>query len=240
MLWYNSNGDSSVMSTTYLLLIRHALNDYVREQRLAGWTPGIHLNEEGQAQALALAERLAGLPLAAIYASPLERAVETAQPLADKLGLAVQLCEGVGELRIGEWTGRLLKELEKEEMWPVVQVYPSGARFPGGESMRETQARVVAALDEIRERHPGQTVAVVSHADPIKLAVAHYTGLHLDLFQRLSVSPASVTALAFHRFGPQLVVLNHTDSLPSFAVENKQDNKNGEGPEEPGKAKEEE
>jgi len=228
------------MSTTYLLLIRHALNDYVKEQRLAGWTPGIHLNEEGQSQAQALAQRLAGLPLAAIYASPLERAVETAQPLAQAHSLPVQICESLGELRIGDWTGRLLKELEKEEMWPIVQVYPSGARFPGGESMRETQARMVAALDTIREQHAGQTVAIVSHADPIKLAVAYYTGLHLDLFQRLNISPASVTALAFHRFGPQLVVLNHTDSLPSFAAEDKQENKNGAGPEEPEKAIEEE
>lgn len=219
------------MSTTYLLLIRHALNDYVREQRLAGWTPGIHLNEEGQAQAEALALRLAGLPLAAIYASPLERAVETAQPLARAHGLTVQICDGLGELRIGEWTGRLLQEVEKEEMWPIVQMYPSGARFPGGESMRETQARIVGALEAIREEHAGRTVAVVSHADPIKMAVAHYTGLHLDLFQRLNVSPASVTALAFHRFGPQLVVLNHTDSLPSFKLEDKQGNGDGQGSE---------
>jgi len=226
------------MSITYLLLIRHALNDYVREQRLAGWTPGIHLNDEGRAQAVALAARLADVPLAAIYASPLERAIETAQPLAEAHGLPIQVCDSVGELRIGEWTGRLVKELEKEELWPVVQVYPSGARFPGGESMRETQARVVAALDDIRAAHVGQAVAVVSHADPIKLAVAHYAGLHVDLFQRLDVSPASVTALAFHRFGPQLITLNHTDTLPSFkGEEQERDDKNG-GQSERGKEEE--
>ncbi len=221
------------MSTTYLLLIRHALNDYVREQRLAGWTPGVHLNEEGREQAEGLIRRLADVPLAAIYASPLERAMETAQPLAQAHGQSVQVCEGLGELRIGDWTGRLLKELEKEEMWPVVQVYPSGVRFPGGESMRETQARMVAALDAIRDSHAGQVVAVVSHADPIKMAVAHYVGLHLDLFQRLAVSPASVTALAFHRFGPQLVFSNSTATLPSFKPEPPQaDGENGKGKDE--------
>jgi probable phosphoglycerate mutase len=106
----------------------------------------------------------------------------------------------------------------------VVQVYPGGARFPGGESLREVQARMVAELDAIRDAHPGQTVATISHSDPIKLAVAHYTGLSLDLFQRLTISPASVTAFAFTRFGPRLICLNHTDLLPSFEIEEKQQN----------------
>ena len=165
------------------------------------------------------AERLAGVPLAAIYSSPLERTVETAQPLAKAHGLELQLREGLGETRFGDWTGRSLEELQKEELWPVIQVYPAGARFPGGESLREVQARLVAELDAIRDAHSDQTVAVVSHSDPIKLAVAHYLGLPIDLFQRLSISPASVTAFAFTRFGPRLVVMNHTDSLPSLKVE---------------------
>ena len=206
------------MTMMNLLLIRHALNDWVGE-KLAGWTPDVHLNDEGRSQAAALAERLADVPLAAIYSSPLERTVETAQPLAEAHGLELQLRAGLGETRYGEWTGRSLKELQKEELWPVVQVYPAGARFPGGESLREVQARLVAELDTIRDAHPDETVAVVSHSDPIKLAVAHYVGLPLDLFQRLSISPASVTAFAFTRFGPRLVVMNHTDSLPSFKIE---------------------
>ena len=203
-----------------LLLIRHARNDWVGE-RLAGWTPGVHLNEEGLSQASGLTRRLAGELIAAIYCSPLERTLETAQPLAEAHGLAVQAREGLGETRYGEWTGRTLKELRQEKLWPVVQVYPGGARFPGGESLREVQARMVAELDAIRDAHAGQTVAVVSHSDPIKLAVAHYTGLPLDLFQRLTVSPASVTAFAFTRFGPRLICLNHTDALPSFKIEEK-------------------
>ena len=203
-----------------LLLIRHARNDWVGE-RLAGWTPGVHLNEEGLSQASGLTRQLAGVPIAAIYCSPLERTLETAQPLAEAHGLAVQVREGLGETRYGEWTGRTLKELGEEKLWPVVQIYPGGARFPGGESLREVQARMVAELDAIRDAHAGQTVAVVSHSDPIKLAVAHYTGLPLDLFQRLTISPASVTAFAFTRFGPRLICLNHTDTLPSFKIEEK-------------------
>jgi probable phosphoglycerate mutase len=201
-----------------LLLIRHAINDWVGE-RLAGWTPDVHLNKEGRTQAAALARRLADVPLAAIYSSPLERTLETAQPLAEAHDLRVEVCEGVGETRYGRWTGRKLKELKDEELWPVVQVYPGGARFPEGESLRETQARVVAGLDAIRDSHPGQTVAVVSHSDPIKMAVAHYLGVPLDLFQRVVIGPASVTAFSFTRFGPRLLLLNYVESLPSFKIE---------------------
>ena len=154
-----------------LLLIRHAINDWVGD-RLAGWTPGVHLNDEGRAQAATLARRLEKVPLAAVYSSPLERTLETAQPLAQAHSLAVQVREGLGEAQYGDWTGRSLKELKDDKMWPAVQVYPSGARFPGGESMRETQARIVAELDTIRDAHPDQTVVVVSHSDPIKMAVA--------------------------------------------------------------------
>jgi probable phosphomutase (TIGR03848 family) len=207
-----------MMDMMVLLLIRHAVTDWVGE-RLAGWTPGIHLSEEGRAQAAALAQLLADVPLAAIYSSPLERTLETAQPLADARGLAVQVREGLGETRCGDWTGRTLKELQQDELWPVVQTYPGGFRFPGGESMREIQVRMVAELDAIREAHAGQIVAAVSHADPIRMAAAYYAGLPLDLFQRLAISPASVTAFAFSRFGPHLACLNYTTPLPSFKMD---------------------
>lgn len=201
-----------------LLLIRHAMNDWVGK-KLAGWTPGVHLNQAGSAQADALARQLETLPLAAVYSSPLERALETARPLARVHGLTIQVREAVGELHIGDWTGRALEELGEEKLWSVIQVYPGGARFPGGESMREAQARIVAELDTIRDTHPDQTVAVVSHSDPIKMAVAHYLGLPLDLFQRLTIDPASVTVFTFTRFGPRLILLNHTGTLPSFEKE---------------------
>jgi len=198
---------------TTLLLIRHALNDWVGK-RLAGWTPEVHLNDKGRAQAQALAQRLAHRPLAAVYTSPLERAVETAQAIAVPHHLEVQIREGVGEVRYGAWTGKSLKELSQEDAWRMVQVYPSGARFPGGEMIREMQARAVAEIDAIVAAHPEQTVAVVSHADVIKAVLAHYVGLHLDLFQRLVISPASLSVLAFTPMGPRLICLNDTSHNP--------------------------
>ena len=207
--------------TTQLLLIRHGLTDWVGH-RLPGWTPGIHLSEEGRQQAEALAQRLASLPIEAIYASPLERTVETAEVIATPHGLSVQLRENLGEVRIGEWTGQAIEDLAKKEEWLAIQFYPSGANIPGGETMHEMQARVVAELDAIRKAHPGATVAVVSHADVIKAAVAHYMGLHLDLFQRLVVYPASLTAFQFSKFGPRLVLFNDSGTIDVLRRENQQ------------------
>jgi probable phosphoglycerate mutase len=200
-----------------VLLIRHATNDWVSSKTLAGWTPGVHLNDEGRRQAETLAERLNSLPIAAIYSSPLERAVETAEPLAKAKGLPVQVRDGLGETRLGEWTGQTLEELAKTDLWKIVQHYPSGVTFPGGETIRDMQARMVAELETVRALHPGCIVAVVSHADPIKSVIAHYAGMHLDLFQRLSVSPASVTAIALGPMGPRLMSLNDTGNLDYLA-----------------------
>jgi probable phosphomutase (TIGR03848 family) len=207
---------------TTLLLVRHALNDWVGD-RLAGWTPNVHLNDKGRAQAQALAGRLADRPMAAIYTSPLERAVETAQIIADPHRLGVQIREGVGEARYGEWTGQSLEELAKEDAWRVVQFYPSMARFPGGEAIREMQARAVSELDAIVAAHVSETVLVVSHADVIKAALAHYAGLHLDLFQRLVVSPASLSVVAFTLMGPRLVSLNDTAHVPEEDTNSQQE-----------------
>ncbi len=207
--------------TTQLLLIRHGLTDWVGH-RLPGWTPGIHLSEKGRQQAEALAQRLVSLTIEAIYASPLERTVETAEAIAAPHGLSVQLREELGELRIGEWTGQAIEDLAKKEEWLAIQFYPSGANIPGGETMHEMQARVVAELDAIRKAHPGATVAVVSHADVIKAAVAHYIGLHLDLFQRLVVYPASLTAFRFSKFGPRLVLFNDSGTIDVLRRENQQ------------------
>ena len=207
--------------TTQLLLIRHGLTDWVGH-RLPGWTPGVHLSEEGRQQAEALAQRLALLPIEAIYASPLERTVETAEAIAAPHGLSMQIRENLGELRIGEWTGQAIEDLAKKEEWLAIQFYPSGANIPGGETMHEMQVRVVAELDAIRKAHPGATVAVVSHADVIKAAVAHYIGLHLDLFQRLVVYPASLTAFQFSKFGPRLVLFNDSGTIDVLRRENQQ------------------
>jgi probable phosphomutase (TIGR03848 family) len=204
-----------VALTTNLVLIRHAMTDWA-DKRLSGWLPGIHLNASGCSQAELLPRRLDGIRLAALYCSPLERARETARPLAEAVGLAVQVRQDLIEADCGDWAGRTLEELQKEDLWPVLHVYPGGVRFPSGESFAQVQARMVAELDAIRGAHPGETVAVVSHADPLKIAVAYYTGLPLDLFHRLSISPASVSALEFTRFGPRLLCLNCTGGLPVF------------------------
>jgi probable phosphoglycerate mutase len=199
----------------FILLIRHGENEYTRTGKLAGWTQGVSLNEAGQKQAHGLVERLKGVPLTAVYTSPLERAQETAAPLAAARKLTPIVRPGLGEVAYGEWTGKSLKRLARTKLWRVVQGLPSAVSFPGGESMRAAQLRLVDALDEIARAHarPKDVVAVFSHADPIKLAVAHYLGMPLDLFQRLQISTASVTLLALGRGAPSLVKLNDTGPL---------------------------
>jgi probable phosphoglycerate mutase len=189
-----------------LLLLRHAATEHTGA-RLSGWTPGLHLSAAGREQAAALAERLRPVRLDAVYSSPLERCLETAAAVAAPRGLEVATLEAVGEVRYGAWTGRPLKELARLALWQTVQRQPSAARFPEGESLYEMQARSVAALERLRGAHPGQTVAVCSHADVIKAVVAHYLGMHLDLFQRLVVGPASLTAVGFTPV-PHLLRLN--------------------------------
>jgi probable phosphomutase (TIGR03848 family) len=189
-----------------LLLLRHASTEQTGK-RLSGWTPGVHLSERGVGEARALAERLAPLEIHAVYSSPLERCLETATAVAEPRGLKVETVEEVGEVRYGEWTGRELSELAKQELWRLVQLHPSGARFPDGESILEMQTRAVLACERLRAAHPGDTVAVCSHADVIKAVAAHYLGMHLDLFQRLVVAPASVTAFGFAPL-PHLLRLN--------------------------------
>jgi broad specificity phosphatase PhoE len=151
-----------------------------------------------------------GQGVAAIYASPLERAQETAAPIAEATGLPVQVEEGLVELDVGDWTGLALAEAAKRPEWKTIQAYPSGFTFPGGESFLAMQARMVATLDGLRARHPGQTVVAVSHADPIRAAVAHAMGTHLDHFQRIVVSPGSLTAIAFGHLGPIVLTVNAT------------------------------
>lgn len=196
---------------TLLFFVRHGDNDWVG-RRLPGWTPGIHLNARGKAQAEALARLLQPAKLEAIYASPLERTMETADPIARLAGLRVQSRDGLADVRPGEWQGQSLRVLRHRKLWPVIEHTPSLARFPGGESFPEAQARVVAEVESIRLAHPGPRAAVacVSHADAIKLAIAHYLGLHLDLFQRLSVDPASISVLSIGASAARLIRLNDT------------------------------
>ena len=192
-----------------LLLIRHGENDFVKENRLPGRRPGIHLNKHGQEQAAALTESLQKMPIRAIYASPLERAVETAEPLARALGLEIQLRPGLLDTNVGEWEGLLIKKLRKLPLWKQVQEQPSEVRFPGGEAFLELQERLVSEIEAIRAAHKQKDlVAVVFHCDPIKLVLAHYIGLPLNSFQKLGVAPGSVSILMIGRSRVHLAALN--------------------------------
>ncbi len=195
---------------TTLLLIRHGENDYTRTGKLAGWTPGVRLNDLGRRQAEQLAAKLKAAPIKALYCSPLERTRETAEPLARTLGLNAIVTEGLGEVRYGRWQGQSLKTLRRQKLWRVVQELPSAMQFPEGETVRAVRAGAVAAVEAIARAHPKDTVAAVSHADVIKLVVAHYLGVPLDLFQRLQVDTASVTVLQLGHGAPALRRLNDT------------------------------
>ena len=202
-----------------LLLVRHGENEYVKTGKMAGRLPGVHLNERGRQQAAELAKALAGVPLKAIYSSPLERAVETAEPIAAGRKLEIQLRPDLMDNDIGAWQGRTLKQLRRLKKWKVVQQAPSRFKFPEGESFLQTQTRVASTLDEIAASHKAKDiVAVVFHADPIKLAVAHYLGMPLDHFQRLGCDTASVTALYVSDTGAYLIKLNQR---PPFDIMSK-------------------
>jgi probable phosphomutase (TIGR03848 family) len=193
-----------------VLLIRHGENDYVKKNRLAGRLPGVHLNETGRKQAQAVADRLAGAPVKAIYSSPLERTMETAGPIAAALGLEIIPCDGLMEIDFGEWQDQKLKGLSRLKVWKTVQFFPSRMRFPQGESFVEAQARAVREIEGLVARHdPKDIILCVSHSDVIKLVVAHYIGLPLDLFQRLMVAPASINALQIDENGSRLLTLNY-------------------------------
>ncbi len=202
--------------STRLVLVRHAVTEQTGPM-LSGRTPGIDLSDSGRDQAEAVAERLAALPVTVVYASPIERTMQTARAIAARHALDVSTLPGLIEADYGEWTGGMLAELAKTDLWKVVQRTPSRARFPGGETLAGMQARIVAALDELVADHRGELIVVVSHADPIKAAIAHYTGLHLDLFQRIVVSPASVTVLELSDHAAAMVKLNDTGNLDELA-----------------------
>jgi probable phosphoglycerate mutase len=195
-----------------VLLVRHGQTSTTGVV-LPGRAPGLHLADKGREEAADVAGRIARLPrVVAVYSSPLERAQETATPIAAASGLPVTVEPGLLECDYGEWTGLPLKDLRRRPEWKQVQRYPSGFRFPGGESFTEMQARVSGTLARLVAAHPGHTLVAVSHADPIKTAVAHALGAHLDLFQRIAVFTASVTAIAYGPAGPTVLAVNTTGS----------------------------
>lgn len=193
------------MTTFYF--VRHAVTDHTG-QRLSGWLPDIHLSDAGRSQAEAVANRLAQAPLKAVYSSPIDRTVETAGQIAKRHKLRVIVREGLGEVHYGRWTNRSFKSLRRTKLWEVVQRWPSAARFPDGESIRELQARALSEVELIIDAHKRGAVCVVSHADVIRVILAHYLGMHLDLFQRIEISPASVSVIDIGEFGPRILAMN--------------------------------
>lgn len=185
-----------------VLLVRHATTASTGK-RLGGWTPGVHLDDRGRRQAQATARWLSGAKVRAVYTSPLERTLETARAVASVHGLRPRVRAGLGEVDYGTWTDKPLSQLRRRKLWTVVQQAPSRVTFPEGESIRGAQHRAVETIETLVREHRGDDLLVaVSHADVIKALVAHFIGLPLDEFQRLVVSPASVTTLHLPADGP--------------------------------------
>jgi probable phosphoglycerate mutase len=199
------------------LLIRHGETDYNKKMLLPGRLPEVHLNKKGRQQAQSLAEKLGAAPIQAIYSSPLERTVETAEPLAKAMKLEVILTPGLLETDCGEWQGQSVKKLRHQKIWQSVMLHPSLFHFPGGESIAECQQRMVQVFECLRLQHsPQDLVACFSHSDPIKQVISYYLGLSLDNFQRLNINTGSVTALQISENGSRLLMMNYD---PSFAWE---------------------
>lgn len=218
---------------TTILLIRHAVNDFVKTGKLAGWTPEVHLSDEGKAQAEALGKRLAYAPINHIYASPLERTMETAEAIRKyHPHLEIEPNQKIAEVQYGDWQGAEIAALTQRKMWQVVQEYPSRASFPNGETMRGVQVRAVDEIERIVTCHPREMVAIVSHADLIKMVLAHYLGMHLDNFQRIVVSPASISTILLAHSRPFIATMNDIAHVLELERESKQEVQpaaNGEG-----------
>lgn len=197
---------------TKFLLIRHATTDSVGK-RLSGRMAGVPLNEEGRAQAQKLAERLAGLQIAAIYSSPLERAVQTAGPMANLLHLQTVISEDFLEINFGDWTNSAFEELQNQPEFERFNSFRSNTRIPGGELMPEAQLRMITGLQKLCVQYPRETVVVVSHSDLIKAVVAYYAGIHLDMFQRIEISPASVSVIQIYDETARILLVNDTGGI---------------------------
>ena len=209
---------TSAERPTLILFVRHGQTPTTGVE-LYGRKPGVHLSELGLSQAESVAERISEMNqrgIAAIYSSPLVRTRETATPISNALGIPIKQSRGLIELDVGDWTGRKLNQLRKLKAWSTVQKCPSGFRFPNGESFVEMQTRISQTVDGFVSEHPGATVVAVSHADPIRALIAHAMGTHLDLFQRIVVSPCSVTAILYTPNGPVVLAVNNTGDLKSL------------------------
>jgi probable phosphomutase (TIGR03848 family) len=199
---------------TTFLLIRHGETDAVGKL-MAGWAPGWHLNARGRQQVERLAQRLEKVKIRAVYASPLERAIETAEPIARSHGLDVQVVERLGEVRAGEWQGMAFSDLDRREDWRRYNTFRSGVRIPGGELMAEIQLRMVQELESLRARHSSDAVAVVSHGDPLRAAVAWFLGIPIDLMLRFEIGTASVSVVQVDDWNARVLCVNETGEVPA-------------------------
>jgi broad specificity phosphatase PhoE len=191
----------------FFYLVRHGLND-VLGKALAARLPNIHLNAPGREEARRTAEALRGKGITRVISSPMERAKETAGALAERLGVRVEIEEAVNEIAFGDWSGKPMSELESLPGWKLFNSYRSGTRIPNGELMIETQSRVIRLLEHLRTNESNGTFAIFSHGDPIKLAIAYYLGVPLDLFTRIEISPGSYSVLRLEEWGPQILAVN--------------------------------
>lgn len=200
-----------------ILFIRHGDHSLLGK-KIAGRMPGVHLNEDGQRQAQELPGRLVGIPISAIYSSPLERAQETAQPTAESFDLPIQTVDELNEIDFGDWTAMGLDELHHLPKWQLFNSFRCGTRIPNGELMPEVQTRVVGFLERLCTAKPDDVVAIFSHADTIKAALAYFLGTPLDLFLRIEVFPASVSIVRLTEHGPKILCLNHLDSVSDIVA----------------------
>ena len=192
---------------TIFYLVRHGVTSHTG-RRLSGRMPDIHLTDAGRSEAEEAATSLASVRLKAVYSSPIDRCFATARIIAKRHGLPVRTRKDLSEVEYGSWTNKPLKSVARTKLWSSVQRWPSGTRFPNGESFVEIQTRGVAVLEDLRIRHPKDQVCIVSHGDVIRLVMAHYMGVHLDLFQRIQIGPASISVLGIGDSGPTILTLN--------------------------------
>lgn len=199
---------------TKFLLIRHALTDSVGK-RLSGRFPGVFLNAEGREQSIRLVKRFEATKIHALYCSPLERAVETCRPIAEARNLSWSVSDHFIELDFGRWTNSLVEELRNDPEFILFNNFRSRATIPEGENMPEAQLRIISGLLKLGREHMNETVAVVSHADMIKSALAFFAGIHLDMMYRLEISPASVSILELSDHTAKIILVNDTHHLYS-------------------------
>lgn len=189
-------------------LVRHGSNDYLAKALLAGRLPNVYLNELGRAEAERLAKVLGAADIRRIFSSPLERAVQTAEPTSRLLDIEIEIATEILEIDFGGWTGQSIRDLERDPAWRNFNLYRSGTRIPNGETMLEAQMRMVGFVEKLQRRNEPRAVALFSHGDPIKSVLAYYLGVPLDLFTRIEISPGSYSILRLEDWGAQIVAIN--------------------------------